>query len=339
MIARSLEVEETLRWQAELRLAYRDPETLLAALGLSAADVPLARPAEGDFPFRVTRAFAARMRPGDARDPLLRQVLPLAEERIDVPGFGPDPVGELARHADGALLQKYAGRALIVLTGACAIHCRYCFRREFPYAASVGAARLAAAIARIAEDASVSEVILSGGDPLVLDDRSLRPLFEALAAISHVERVRVHTRLPIVLPSRMTSGLLELMSTQRYPTVLVVHANHPREIDAVTAAGLRRFRDAGITLLNQAVLLRGINDEAGTLAELSRVLFDCGVLPYYVHALDRVRGAAHFEVPEATAIALEEALRASLPGYLVPRFVREVAGAVAKLPLHALRET
>ncbi len=331
-------MEETLRWQAELRLAYREPQALLAALGLAGADIPLATTSANGFAFRVTRAFASRMRFGDAADPLLRQVLPLAEELRSVAGFGPDPVGERAAGEAGPLLQKYAGRALLVLTGACAIHCRYCFRREFPYGAIAGDGRIADALAQIARDTDITEVILSGGDPLMVDDHKLGQLFDALGRIPHVRRIRVHSRLPIVLPSRMTSALLEMLSARRHACVLVVHANHPREIDDETASTMRRCRDAGITLLNQAVLLNGVNDDVGTLAELSQTLFDCGVLPYYVHVLDRVSGAAHFEVGESQALALERELRIRLPGYLVPRFVREVAGAAAKIPLHELRD-
>lgn len=334
MIARSQHTEELPDWQSELRQAYRDPQQLLAALGLPAANISLATPQAGYFPFRVTRAFAARMRPGDRHDPLLLQVLPLALEDQLSPGFGDDPIGEFAHLDHGPLLQKYAGRALIVTTAACAIHCRYCFRRAFPYADAVGPSKRNHAIEQIANDSSIREVILSGGDPLMLEDGQLEELFDALSVIDHVERVRVHSRMPIVLPSRITARLIELMSSYRYRVILVVHANHPREIDEQTAEALTRCLRAGITLLNQSVLLRGVNDDTDVLAELSQCLFEAGVLPYYIHALDRVSGAAHFEVAQEVALELERQLRARLSGYLVPRFVREVAGAAAKLPLH-----
>jgi L-lysine 2,3-aminomutase len=334
MIARSQHAEELPDWQSELRQAYRDPQLLLTALGLPATDISLAVPRAGQFPFRVTRAFAARMRPGDRHDPLLLQVLPLAAEDQISPGFGDDPIGEFAHLDHGPLLQKYAGRALIVTTAACAIHCRYCFRRAFPYADAAGRIKRDRAIEQIANDSSIREVILSGGDPLMLEDGELEDLFNALSAIGHVERVRVHSRLPIVLPSRMTARLIELMSSYRYRVILVVHANHPREIDRQTADALMRCLRGGMTLLNQTVLLRGINDDADVLAELSQCLFEAGVLPYYIHALDRVSGAAHFEIAPHVALDLERQLRDRLSGYLVPRFVREVAGAAAKLPLH-----
>ncbi len=322
-------------WRRELAEAYRDPGALLAALGLEPATVGLSPAAAASFGCRVTRAYAARMRHGDPADPLLRQVLPTAAETRTHGGFGDDPVGEFGR-ADGSLLRKYHGRALLVTTGACAIHCRYCFRRAYPYAGSVGTAALQRALELIAADGSLHEVILSGGDPLVLDDATLAGLLEQIAGITHVRRVRVHTRLPVVLPARMTDALLAAFGGARCPVTVVIHANHPREIDAATAAALRRSRAAGVTVLNQAVLLAGVNDDAAVLAELSETLFDHGVLPYYVHLLDRVSGTAHFEVSEQRAHALEGALRDRLPGYLVPRFVREIAGATAKLPLNAV---
>lgn len=316
----------------QLREAYRDPRALLADLGIEDADLALSAEAARRFPFRVPRAFAERMTRGDTSDPLLRQVLPLAEEDRTVAGYGADPLGEQAVRT-GALLSKYRGRALLVATGACAVHCRYCFRREFPYGDSTGGGSREAAYAAIAADPDVHEVILSGGDPLVLDDAALRGIVAHLAAIAHVRRLRVHTRLPVVLPDRVTGGLLDALCASRLPVVLVIHANHPREIDAAVAGAVAACRAAGVTVLNQAVLLSGVNDDADTLAALSERLFEAGALPYYVHLLDRVAGSAHYEVDEATARRLEAALRARLPGYLVPRFVREESGAASKLPL------
>jgi len=331
MIARSQQVLETADWRAQLRDAYREPRRLLAHLGIEASALEL--PAHNDFPFRVTRAFASRMRHGDAADPLLRQVLPLAAEGLEVAGYSADPLQETTHFADGGLIRKYTGRALLIATGACAIHCRYCFRREFPYGESLGHGALERALAILADDASLSEVILSGGDPLVLDDAALGSLFARLAALPHLTRLRIHTRLPVVLPARVTPRLLDLLATSRLRVVLVVHVNHANEIDDEVRAALAALRRVGVTLLNQAVLLRGVNDDVAAQVALSEAVFNAGALPYYVHALDPVRGTAHFAVADARAHELERAMRALLPGYLVPRFVREVPGASSKLPL------
>jgi len=330
MITRSPQAVEPDTWQRELREAYRDPLRLLADLDLSALAHTIDR--ASPFAFRVTRAFAARMRRGDAADPLLRQVLPLTCERDVHAGFVADPLAEHAQ-GRGALLHKYHGRALLIASGACAINCRYCFRREFPYGPSLGGAAMHRAFGAIAADSSIEELILSGGDPLVLDDAALADLIARAGAIAHLARLRVHTRLPIVLPARVTPGLGRTLRTTRLRIVVVVHCNHAQEIDDDVRAALARLREAGATVLNQAVLLRGVNADVDTLAALSNALFDAGVLPYYVNVLDRVRGTAHFDCEDARAAALERALRARLPGYLVPRFVREVPAAPAKLPL------
>jgi EF-P beta-lysylation protein EpmB len=321
------------RWQRELAEAVRDPAELLALLGLDAALLPAAERAAAQFPLRVPRAFIARMRRGDAGDPLLRQVLPLGTELETAPGFIADPVGDgQALHA-GGVLHKYHGRVLLVVTGACAVHCRYCFRRHFPYAESNASAdRWEAAVAYIRSRPEISEVILSGGDPLVLNDRRLSELAGALADIPHLRRVRIHSRLPVVLPNRVDDGMLDWLTGTRLTPVLVMHANHPQEIDDAVAAAAGRLRARGVLLLNQAVLLAGINDDAGVLAALSERLFDIGVQPYYLHALDRVQGAAHFESTTSLE-ALMRSLRSRLPGYLVPRLVREEAGQPSKTPL------
>jgi EF-P beta-lysylation protein EpmB len=217
-------------------------------------------------------------------------------------------------------------------SGACAINCRYCFRREFPYAdGQLTRSRLAEAFDPIARDASIAEVILSGGDPLVLDDGRLAVLVDGIAAIPHVRRLRIHTRLPIVLPSRITSDLVQILTGTRLKPVVVVHANHANEFDAEVGRALLALRSAGVALLNQSVLLKGVNDRVEALAGLSETLFDQGVLPYYLHMLDKANGTGHFDVAETTALALVEDLRRCLPGYLVPRLVREVAGAAYKL--------
>jgi EF-P beta-lysylation protein EpmB len=284
----------------------------------------------------VPRGFVARMRRGDPGDPLLRQVLPLPDEQLAVPGYGADPLQEAqARRAPG-LLQKYRGRALLVTTGACAVHCRYCFRREFPYAEQVGdLGRWRESLQHIAADPGITEVILSGGDPLSLSDARLAALGDELARIPHVTTLRLHTRQPIVLPERVDSGLLAWLRGLPWRVVIVVHANHPNEIDAPVAAALQALRASGATLLNQSVLLAGVNDDAAVLAALSRALHAAGALPYYLHMPDPVAGTAHFAVTERTAVAIIDHLARELPGYLVPRLVRETPGEDAKSVLAA----
>ena len=321
-------------WRRAWREAVRDPRELLAMLGLEALAGRIAPEAASAFPLRVPRGFVARMRHGDARDPLLRQVLPLDDEDRIAPGFGFDAVGDAAARRGGGLIHKYRGRALLVATGSCAVHCRYCFRRHYPYAEdNAAAAGWREAVAAIAADPSIEEVILSGGDPLSLADHKLAELTDALREVPHIRRLRIHTRLPIVLPERIDAGLLAWLRGQPWPVVVVVHANHANEFDADVDAAMAALRDAGATLLNQAVLLQGVNDDVDALAALSERGFAAGVLPYYLHQLDRVAGAAHFEVDDARAKALHAALAARLSGYLVPRLVREVAGDTGKRPL------
>lgn len=317
-------------WQRELASAIVRPGDLLERLGL--AHDPCVTDG-GAFPLRVPEGFVRRMRPGDPRDPLLRQVLPVSAEDAVLPGDSPDPVGDLAALVTPGLLRKYHGRALLILTGACPLHCRYCFRRHFPYSEEGLAGGWDRALARIASDRSVSEVILSGGDPLTLSDAKLERLVERLSGIAHLTRLRIHTRTPIVVPSRVSDRLVAWLARSRLATVVVLHANHPAEVDATVATATARLRETGATLLNQAVLLRGVNDSLEALVGLSERLFEVGVLPYYLHQLDRVQGAAHFAVDDVTAGRLVEGLRARLPGYLVPRLVREEAGRPFKVPL------
>lgn len=321
-------------WQQAWREAVRDPRELLALLRLESLSARLSDDAAATFPLRVPHAFVARMRPGDAADPLLRQVLPLDDEDRVVPGFALDAVGDSAAGAGPGVLRKYRGRALLVATGSCAIHCRYCFRRHFPYA-DENAARdgWRDAIVLLREDPGIDEVILSGGDPLSLSTAKLAQLTDALREIPHLRRLRVHTRLPIVLPTRVDAGLLEWLAALPWPVTVVVHANHASEFDAGVDAAMAGLRAAGATLLNQAVLLRGVNDSVDALAALSERGHAAGVLPYYLHQLDRVRGTAHFEVDDARARSLHQALAARLSGYLVPRLVREVAGDPGKRAL------
>ena len=320
-------------WRQSLRNAITDAHELLEALDLGAlADRLAAR--DAGFALRVPRGFVARMRRGDPRDPLLLQVLPQLAECEDTPGFTDDAVGDLAARTAHGVLHKYEGRALLIAAGSCAVNCRYCFRRHFPYSEEIAAANgWREALAQVRADSSIHEVILSGGDPLVLSDAKLHELSRGLEAIPHVRTLRIHTRIPVVLPERINASFREWLASVPLRRVVVLHANHPDELDDSVRAACARLHEAGATLLNQSVLLRGINDDADTLAALSERLFDCGVLPYYLHQLDRVRGAAHFEVADDRARGLVENLRKRLPGYLLPRLVREVPGRAGKTPL------
>lgn len=287
-----------------------------------------------EFPVFAPLEYLARVRPGDPHDPLLRQILPLADELEDVPGFGDDPVGDEPATMAAGVLRKYRSRVLLVTTGACAVHCRYCFRRHFGYEQVPKApAAWEPALARIAAATEVDEVILSGGDPLTLVDTRLAELVAQIQRIDHVQRLRIHTRLPIMIPSRVDDRLLAWLAATRLTTILVIHANHAAELDDAVARGLAALSQVGVLLLNQSVLLRGVNDDIETLVELSQRLVDLGVMPYYLHQLDRVRGGAHFEVPVDRGRKLVEALRSRLPGYAVPRYVQEIAGAASKTVL------
>jgi EF-P beta-lysylation protein EpmB len=293
-----------------------------------------ARMASVQFPLMVPESYLNRICRGNANDPLLRQVLPLGDELLDVTGFVDDPVSDQESRSAPGLLKKYAGRALMILTGACAVHCRYCFRRHYPYENEPR--RLddwEPALAAIAADPTIHEVLLSGGDPLMIPDRRLGELFSRLESISHLRRLRIHSRLPIVLPNRICDELIDRLTSSRLTPVMVVHANHPNEVVDDCARGLRTLVRSGISTLNQTVLLRGINDSADVLAELSERLINLGVMPYYLHQLDRVRGAAHFEVDSSIGLKLIAELRRRLPGYAVPRYVREEAGWTNKKPL------
>ena len=323
-------IPRTVHWKNALASAIRDPAELLAVLDLPRALLPEAREAARTFPLLVPRGYVALMAKGDPHDPLLQQVLPLGRELETKPGFSADPVGDQTSSASPGVLHKYEGRVLLLATGGCAINCRYCFRRHYPYQRS-GAGHWQEALAHTAADETIKEVILSGGDPLLLDDGRLAQLAARLAAIPHVQRLRIHSRLPVVLPERVDAARIDWRGGTRLQPVVVMHVNHPNEIGAEGAAAIGRLRAAGIPLFNQSVLLRGVNDDADVLCHLSEVLFDLGAIPYYLHLLDRVAGAAHFEVPGAEADELFDAMRRRLPGYLVPRLVREAAGEPYKL--------
>ncbi|MEH6586955.1 MAG: EF-P beta-lysylation protein EpmB [Halioglobus sp.] len=327
------DIQRESDWQAQLRNVVSSGEELLSLLGINAAASGFSTLASADFPLKVPHSFVSRMRPGDSRDPLLLQVLSHRAELLQVPGFSDDPVGEVGDAiSHRGVIQKYAGRALLILSGGCAINCRYCFRRHFPYSDNRNSRdEWLQALEHIADDPSISEVILSGGDPLLVSDHQLAKLVSQLAAIPHLKRLRVHSRMPIVLPARVTDGLLDALSGTRLQPVMVIHSNHGNEVNEEVRVALQKMRDRNIPLLNQAVLLADINDNVQALADLSERLFEAGVLPYYLHLLDKVRGAAHFEVEQNTGLALIAELENLLPGYLVPRLVREEAGQLAKV--------
>lgn len=321
-------------WQKLLATAITDPLALLQILELDPKQVVIPSAMQEGFSLRVPHGFVARMKKGDYHDPLLRQVLPLQEEQAVFAGFTKDALNEAATNPLSGLLHKYQGRVLFIVTGGCAIHCRYCFRRYFPYEENgLGGKNWDPALSYIAKDTSIYEVILSGGDPLIVPDKYLKKLVTKIAEIDHVKILRIHSRLPIVLPERITDELLECLSQSRLRAVLVTHCNHSQEIDASVAGAAQRLRQSGVTLLNQAVLLKGINDSVVTLTALSERLFEIGILPYYVNLLDRVQGTAHFDVTVEHASQLLWGMMQGLPGYLVPRFVREQPGAPCKLPI------
>lgn len=320
-------------WRELWRDAITDAAELLQAVGLGDR-TDLLPPDDAGFALRVPRGFVARMRRQDPHDPLLLQVLPQRSEHDQAEGYLADPVGDMASKAGHGVLHKYDGRALLIASGSCAVNCRYCFRRHFPYGEEIAAAaQWREALAQVRADPSIRELILSGGDPLALATHKLEELTQGLAELPQIIRLRIHTRLPVVLPERVDEAFVGWLGALPLQKVVVLHANHANEFDASVDAACARLRGTGATLLNQSVLLRGVNDEVATLAGLSERLFAAGVLPYYLHQLDRVQGAAHFEVDDGAALELQQALQARLPGYLVPRFVREVAGDAAKRAL------
>ncbi|GAB5413916.1 MAG: EF-P beta-lysylation protein EpmB [Congregibacter sp.] len=322
-------------WQTQLKTAIRTPEALADAVGLTLAQLPYSAHADQQFALLVPEAFAARMERGNPDDPLLRQVLADTREDIETAGYTADPLEETGRYAgDPGVLQKYTSRALLIVTGQCAVNCRYCFRRHYPYAqARQSSEARRASLKKLLDDPAIEEIILSGGDPLMLPDQQLAAISRQLRGYSRPVTLRVHTRLPIVIPDRVTGSLLNALDPKNVQTVVVVHANHPREIDGHTSAALERLRDAGITVLNQSVLLRGINDCAETLAALNRRLFAAGTLPYYLHTMDPVQGAAHFDSGIEDARRITAELAEQCPGYLVPKLVTETPGARSKRQL------
>ncbi|GAB6139868.1 EF-P beta-lysylation protein EpmB [Methylosoma difficile] len=318
-------------WQQQLTEAFTSIGQLCSYLHLNINELPVSEAAAKDFAIKVPLSFAECMEKGNANDPLLRQVLPIDDEMVAYPGFSNDPVGDIAASPHTGILHKYQGRVLLINTGSCAINCRYCFRRHFPYAdLQLSKQAEEAALAYINNNASISEVILSGGDPLLLSDSRLARLFEQLNAIPHLKRIRIHSRLPIVLPARVTDGLVATLKQSPKKTVLVVHCNHGNELNGHVHQACQALLAAGITLFNQSVLLKGVNDDAAILGELSEKLFAIGVIPYYLHLLDKASGTGHFDVGEKDALTIMAQLEAALPGYLVPKLVKEQAGAASK---------
>ena len=290
-----------------------------------------------DFPFRVSRHYASLINRGDPDDPLLRQVLPSARELLPDEAFCKDPLQDASFHQGNGILRKYNGRALLITTAACPVHCRYCFRRHFPYREHRASPNLWQQVSnQITAMPEVSEIILSGGDPLSLSNERLAELIALLELSPQVQRLRIHTRTPVMLPDRVDEALIATLRNSRFTTLMVTHINHPREISTELIAALETLKSAGITLLNQSVLLKGVNDTLVTQTELCESLVAAGVLPYYLHQLDKVAGASHFYVENDLALQLESGLLAGLPGYMVPRLVIEKPGAASKLPLYTV---
>src|SRR5436190_6397934 len=320
-------------WQTLLKEVITDPAELLDQLELNPNLLPAAQRAVKLFPLRVPIGFVERMQKGNPHDPLLLQVLPLAAEETVKLEFSQDPLQEQRVNPLPGLLHKYQGRVLLTITGACAINCRYCFRRHFPYTENIPGKVWQVILAYIQADTAIKEVIFSGGDPLLANDHYLGKCIKDLESIAHVTILRIHSRLPIVLPERITPDFFNQLSHSRLQTIVVTHSNHAKELDHSVKTAIASLRQREIMVLNQAVLLKGVNDNLADLVDLSERLFACGILPYYLHLLDKVQGATHFAVDEEKAKQLLIGLRTSLPGYLVPKCVYEQAGAPSKLPI------
>ena len=330
----SAEISSRADWQQQLATAYKNPVELGRALQLPESWITRHAPARKLFPMLVPRHFAGLMTAHDLNDPLLRQVWPLEDEFNEVAGYGTDPLGEADASAQPGVLHKYKSRLLVVLRGGCAVNCRYCFRRHFPYNEhKFGRQQLTSLISYLQDHPEINELILSGGDPLMASDTNISALLDAVEGLPQLQRIRVHSRLPVVLPARLTDGLAQRFQRSRLQAILVIHANHPNELSDALGRGLAGWREAGIHLLNQSVLLKGVNDSADTLAQLSEGLFKMNVLPYYLHQLDKVAGASHFAVDDTQATALIKQLQIELPGFLVPKLVREIAGELSKTPV------
>lgn len=321
-------------WQECLADLITDPIELLKILNLKPEQLDLSMDVLREFPLRLPRSFANRMEQGNPHDPLLLQVLPQQKELREYPGFVSDPLAEQQFNPMPGILHKYEGRVLLIPTSSCAIHCRYCFRRHFPYSENrPDKKQWLESLKYILADSSITEVIFSGGDPLALSDKHLEWLMEHLAAIPHIQRIRIHTRFPVVIPQRITQQLCDLFLRYQLRFVMVLHSNHAQELDDEVKAACNKLKEAGVDLFNQSVLLKHVNDDPETLINLSERLFNCGVTPYYLHMLDKVKGSGHFEVSIPTAKSLMAKIRACLPGYLVPTLVQEEAAEPNKTPI------
>lgn len=323
------------RWQIALADSINDWRTLANVLQLNVNDLPGIDCAHQDFPLKIPRAWIEKIKPGDLKDPLLSQVLPVAAELKTVEGFTADILQEAHASPVPGLLHKYASRVLWVTAGSCAINCRYCFRRHFPYSEHKQAqAQWQNALSYIASQPQVNEVIFSGGEPLLLPDSVFSKLTNKLAKMPQIKTLRIHTRMAVFIPERLDADFLRWFVSDRFNSVLVLHINHPNEIDARFAKKMHTLRKKGVTLLNHSVLLKGVNDDPVVLQALSeKLFFDCGILPYYLNLLDKVKGAAHFAVLETQARAIYQTLLTLLPGYLVPKLATEIPGRKSKTPI------
>ncbi|VAW94619.1 Lysine 2,3-aminomutase [hydrothermal vent metagenome] len=333
MIPRIAPFCQTPSWQKQLNNAIRCPTELLRQLKLPDNLLAAAQESAKLFPLKVTHHYLTQIEKGNVNDPLLRQILPLIDEQQPHPDYCTDPVGDLKATPVPGIIHKYRGRALLMATPSCGIHCRYCFRRHFPYSTHKSSNNWRQAIEYIHKDPSIHEVILSGGDPLSLSNNKLFRLMDLLEAIPHIKRIRIHTRYPIILPDRIDRELSDYLHQHHCKIVMVIHSNHPNELDTHVGNALKLLNNNEITLLNQSVLLAGVNDNVATLSELSEQLFMSNVLPYYLHQLDKVQGAQHFAVNDSRAKVLIKMLRKQLPGYLVPLLVRENSGEPSKQPI------
>ncbi|GAA03136.1 EF-P beta-lysylation protein EpmB [Photobacterium leiognathi] len=325
-------------WLNDLSNAISDPFTLLKLLKIDPTPWENGLAARKLFALRVPLSFVDKMEIGNPYDPLLRQILPLAQEFEVHQGYSVDPLEEQQNEIPG-LLHKYHNRVLLIVKGGCAVNCRYCFRRHFPYSDNKGNKRQwQQSLEYIAAHPEINEVILSGGDPLMAKDHELQWLIEHIAAIPHIKRLRIHSRLPVVIPNRITDALCQILTETRLQTILVTHINHANEIDDALKTAMQKLKQANVTLLNQGVLLKGVNDSVAALTDLSETLFDAGIQPYYLHVLDRVQGAAHFMVDDEIARQLMAGLITKVSGYLVPKLTREIGGRASKTPLDLLLE-
>jgi len=318
-----------------MRTHISNPLELLEQLNLTPQQMFFSPQAAEEFQFKTPKSFIDKIQPGNPKDPLLLQVFPVQQELQVISGYNKDPLAEADSLSQPGLLQKYDGRALLLVTPTCAINCRYCFRRHYPYDDKGHLwGQIKKNIQLIKQDSSISEVILSGGDPLSLSDKRFEELIALLKSISHLKRLRIHTRFPIVAPERISDKFLEILSNNHFQIVMVLHINHAQEIGADTQTGIIRLRNQQILLFNQSVLLKGVNDSVSVLRQLSEALIENHIIPYYLHMLDPVQGSAHFEVSEQEAITIYQRLRAILPGYMLPRLVREIAGEKSKISLY-----